>query len=172
MGLGCYYWIKLNTMKIALGIEGSANKLAVGVVTDDGTILSNLRDTFITPPGTGFKPNETAVHHRTLIIEMIQKAMKEAKVEPKDLDVICYTKGPGMGGPLNVCAITARVISQLWKKPLVGVNHCVAHIEMGRIVTSSSDPVVVNFTYLFLVICFWRKYTSNFIFFKYISYIW
>lgn len=159
-------------MKIALGIEGSANKLAVGVVMEDGTILSNLRDTYITPPGTGFKPNETAVHHRNLIIEMIKKALKEAKVTPKDIDVICYTKGPGMGGPLNVCAIAARVISQLWKKPLVGVNHCVAHIEMGRIVTSSSDPVVVIFISFTLVICIRRKYTSYFIFIKYIPYFW
>ena len=45
--------------KISLGLEGSANKLAIGVVKDDGTILSNLRDTYITPPGEGFKPNET-----------------------------------------------------------------------------------------------------------------
>lgn len=31
----------------------------------------------------------------------------------------------------------------MWKKPLVGVNHCVAHIEMGRVVTGASDPVVL-----------------------------
>jgi hypothetical protein len=36
---------------IALGIEGSANKLGVGIVREDGTILSNVRHTFITPPG-------------------------------------------------------------------------------------------------------------------------
>lgn len=130
-------------MKFALGLEGSANKLAIGVVSSDGDILSNLRDTFITPPGEGFKPSETAVHHRELIIGMIKKALEVAKKLPQDIDVICYTKGPGMGGPLNVVALVARVISQLWKKPLVGVNHCVAHIEMGRVVTKSSDPVVL-----------------------------
>jgi N6-L-threonylcarbamoyladenine synthase len=130
-------------MKIAIGLEGSANKLAVGIVTEDGTILANLRDTYITPPGSGFKPNETAVHHRTLIIEMIKSALKAAKLEAKQIDVVCYTKGPGMGGPLNICALVARVISQLWGKPLVGVNHCVAHIEMGRVVTKCKDPVVI-----------------------------
>jgi len=48
---------------IALGIEGSANKIGVGIVKADGSILANPRLTFITPPGTGFLPKETADHH-------------------------------------------------------------------------------------------------------------
>ena len=45
-----------------------------------------------------------------------------------------------MGGPLRSCAIAARTLSLLWKVPLVGVNHCVGHIEMGRVATRSSSP--------------------------------
>ena len=52
-------------------------------------------------------------------------------------------QGPGMGGPLVSCAIVARMLAQLWKVPIVGVNHCVGHIEMGRIVTGAEDPVVL-----------------------------
>ena len=53
-----------------------------------------------------------------------------------EVDVICYTKGPGMGGPLRSCAVCARTLGLLWGgKPIVGVNHCVAHIEMGRVAT-------------------------------------
>jgi tRNA A37 threonylcarbamoyltransferase TsaD len=44
---------------LAIGLEGSANKLGVGIVKDDGTILANVRHTYITPPGTGFLPKET-----------------------------------------------------------------------------------------------------------------
>ena len=51
--------------------------------------------------------------------------------------------GPGMGGPLTSCAVAARTLSLLWKKPLVGVNHCVGHIEMGRVVTGADDPIVL-----------------------------
>lgn len=36
----------------ALGIEGSANKIGIGIIKDD-EILVNLRKTYITPPGTG-----------------------------------------------------------------------------------------------------------------------
>ncbi len=48
-----------------------------------------------------------------------------------------------MGGPLVSCAIVARMLSQLWRVPLVGVNHCVGHIEMGRCVTGAHNPVVL-----------------------------
>ena len=52
-------------------------------------------------------------------------------------------QGPGMGGPLVSCAVVARMLSQMWRVPLVGVNHCVGHIEMGRTVTGAEDPVVL-----------------------------
>lgn len=54
----------------------------------------------------------------------------------------CYS-GPGMGGPLTSCAVAARTLSLLWKKPIVGVNHCVGHIEMGRVVTGARNPVIL-----------------------------
>ena len=74
---------------------------------------------------------------------MVRCALDEAKVELSDIDVICYTKGPGMGGPLRSCAVCARTLALMFKKPLVGVNHCVAHIEMGRVATKCNNPVVL-----------------------------
>lgn len=37
----------------------------------------------------------------------------EADLKPGDVDVICYTKGPGMGGPLRSCAVCARTLAQV-----------------------------------------------------------
>lgn len=130
-------------MKIALGIEGSANKIAVGVVCDDGRILSNVRKTYITPPGTGFLPRETAQHHNEHILGLVQKALDDAHITSDDISCICYTKGPGMGAPLSVGCVVARTLSLLWSRPLVGVNHCIGHIEMGLLVTKSANPVVL-----------------------------
>ncbi|KAL8108519.1 hypothetical protein AgCh_024829 [Apium graveolens] len=48
-----------------------------------------------------------------------------------------------MGAPLQVTAVIVRVLSQLWKKPIVTVNHSVAHIEMGKIFTGAKYPVVL-----------------------------
>ncbi|EGU82195.1 glycoprotein endopeptidase KAE1 [Fusarium oxysporum f. sp. conglutinans race 2 54008] len=131
---------------IALGCEGSANKLGIGVILHTPTetkVLSNLRDTFVSPPGTGFLPKDTAAHHRAHFVRLAREALAEAKITPKDVDCICYTKGPGMGAPLNSVAVAARALSLLWDRPLVGVNHCVGHIEMGRYITGADNPVVL-----------------------------
>jgi N6-L-threonylcarbamoyladenine synthase len=133
---------------IALGIEGSANKVGVGVVRYDAEtgrydILSNPRKTYITPAGQGFLPKETAWHHQAHIVSLVRAALNEAGIEDSAVDVICYTKGPGMGAPLRSCAICARTLALLWNKPIVGVNHCVAHIEMGRVATDCANPVVL-----------------------------
>lgn len=77
------------------------------------------------------------------IVPLIQQALDEAGVHPSDITAIAYTKGPGMGGPLASCAVAARVCARAWGVPLVPVNHCVAHIEMGRLVTGAVDPVVL-----------------------------
>jgi len=130
---------------IVLGIEGSTNKLGVGIVTDENidTILSNPRVTYVTEPGTGFLPRETARHHQSHVLAIVKKALEEAKISSKDIDAIAYTKGPGMGAPLQCGAIVARVLSQLWNKPIVPVNHCIGHIEMGRRLTGVEDPIVL-----------------------------
>ncbi|KAL8270767.1 hypothetical protein Esti_005322 [Eimeria stiedai] len=128
---------------VVLGIESSANKVGVGIVDGSGAILANPRATFITPPGTGFLPRETAAHHQENVTRLMREAMDEARVSDQTITCIAYTAGPGMGAPLFVGALAARTLALLWKKPLVAVNHCIAHIEMGRLVTGCLNPTVL-----------------------------
>ncbi|RSH87275.1 putative tRNA threonylcarbamoyladenosine biosynthesis protein kae1 [Saitozyma podzolica] len=162
---------RLTKPLLCLGIEGSANKLGCGIIShalpSSGpefesesessttgrakakaratkvTVLSNVRHTYITPPGEGFLPSDTARHHREWVVRVIQEAVRKAGVRMEDLDCIAFTKGPGMGTPLQVGALVARTLSQLHNIPLIGVNHCVGHIEMGRQITSSHNPIVL-----------------------------
>lgn len=48
-----------------------------------------------------------------------------------------------MGAPLQSVAIVARTLALMYKKPLVAVNHCLGHIEMGRTITGAHNPVVL-----------------------------
>ena len=84
---------------ICLAIEGSANKIGVGIVRYDGgggscgdggnfKILSNPRKTFLTKPGTGFLPRETAWHHQNHVAQLVQKALDEVDLTMND--VILY----------------------------------------------------------------------------------
>ena len=132
---------------IALGLEGSANKLGIGLIRHlpgaPAEVLANIRHTYISPPGEGFLPKDTAKHHRNWIVPLVKGALKESKTKISDIDCICFTKGPGMGAPLQSVAVAARCLSLLWNKPLVGVNHCIGHIEMGREITGADNPVVL-----------------------------
>lgn len=88
-------------------------------------------------------PKETAQHHRSVILQILDEALTESGLKPADIDVVCYTKGPGMAPPLLTVAIVARTIAQIWNKPLLGVNHCIGHIEMGRLITNANNPTVL-----------------------------
>jgi len=153
-------------MPISLGLEGSANKLGIGLILHPPAtsnnpsppvhILANLRHTYISPPSIGFLPKITALHHRSWVIRLVKRAMHQSHLSPTDICCICYTKGPGMGAPLQSVAVAARMLALLWgmhsvengkslvvEKPLVGVNHCVGHIEMGRTITGANNPTIL-----------------------------
>lgn len=88
-------------------------------------------------------PRETAQHHRQVILQILKEALEESGISPNEIDVVCFTKGPGMAPPLLTVAIVARTIAQIWNKPLLGVNHCIGHIEMGRLITKANNPIVL-----------------------------
>ena len=129
-------------MTIVIGFEGSANKIGIGVV-QDGEVLSNPRRTYMTPPGVGFLPKDTAKHHRAQVLVVLREALEEANISPEQIDAVAFTRGPGMGAPLASVALVARTVAQLWDKPLLGVNHCIGHIEMGRLITGAQNPTVL-----------------------------
>lgn len=89
-------WKKESGTKIALGLEGSANKLGVGIIAHPATgraiVLSNIRHTYITPPGHGFQPNHTAKHHKEHITRLIAQSLAETGLSSTDLDCICFVR--------------------------------------------------------------------------------
>ena len=85
------------TIRCAWSPKGSANKLGAGIIKHHSdrstTVLSNVRHTYITPPGEGFLPQDTAKHRREWIRSVIKDSLKQADVEVRDLGCICFTKG-------------------------------------------------------------------------------
>uniref|UniRef100_A0A3P9JPK5 N(6)-L-threonylcarbamoyladenine synthase n=1 Tax=Oryzias latipes TaxID=8090 RepID=A0A3P9JPK5_ORYLA len=105
--------------------------------------MSKYEATFAFVGSAGFMPSDTARHHRSVILTVLEEALEEAGLKPTDIDCVAYTKGPGMGAPLVTVAIVARTVAQLWGKPLLSVNHCIGHIEMGRLITKANNPTVL-----------------------------
>ncbi len=127
---------------ITLGIEGTAHTLGVGIVDSERKVLANVLDMY-RPPEGGLHPREAANHHADVVPGLIVKALEEAGVTMKDIDVVAFSKGPGLGPCLRVAATAARSLSVSLKKPIVGVNHCVAHVEIGRATTGCHDPALL-----------------------------
>ncbi|NPA47053.1 MAG: bifunctional N(6)-L-threonylcarbamoyladenine synthase/serine/threonine protein kinase [Thermococci archaeon] len=123
---------------IALGIEGTAHTLGVGIVTEEN-VLSNVFDTLTTERG-GIHPKEAAEHHARLLKPLLRKALQTAGITIDDVDVIAFSQGPGLGPALRVVATAARALSIRHGKPIVGVNHCIAHVEITKMF-GIRDPV-------------------------------
>ncbi len=124
-----------------LGFEGTAHTVGVSVVHEDGEVLSNL---FKTYKGTeGIHPRKAANHHASEVVPLIERSIEEADIEKEDIALIAFSQGPGLGPCLRTVATAARSLSLSLDVPLVGVNHCIAHLEIGRLRTDAENPVLL-----------------------------
>lgn len=126
---------------ITLGIEGTAHTLGVGIV-DSEKVLSNVLDMY-RPPEGGLHPREAANHHADVVARIITDSVKEAGISLNDVDLVSFSMGPGLGPCLRVAATAARSLSCRLGVPIVGVNHCIAHIEIGNTTTGCTDPALL-----------------------------
>ncbi|MFX0107306.1 MAG: bifunctional N(6)-L-threonylcarbamoyladenine synthase/serine/threonine protein kinase [Candidatus Hodarchaeota archaeon] len=125
-----------------LGIEGTAHSFGAGIVSSDGTVLSNQWH-MLSPTEGGIHPREASRHHSTMGPEIISQAITEAGISTADINIIAFSRGPGLGPCLRTTATMARAIAMQLSIPLIGVNHCVAHIEIGCLESQFQDPVTV-----------------------------
>jgi N6-L-threonylcarbamoyladenine synthase len=127
---------------ICLGIEGTAHTISVGIVDHDCNVLANLGKMIDGSKG-GIHPREAANHHAENIVPLMHDAMAKARVSYDDIDLVAFSQGPGLGPCLRTAATAARALSLSLDVDLIGVNHCVAHLEIGRKVTGCRDPTLL-----------------------------
>ncbi len=123
-----------------LGIECTAHTFGAGVV-NMSKILSNIRDMYITEKG-GIIPTESARHHREVADRVYREALERAGIEEKEIKAIAVSNAPGLAPCLHAGMDFARNLAKKLGVKLVGVNHCIAHLEIGRSV-GAKDPVLL-----------------------------
>lgn len=128
--------------KYCLGIESTAHTWGVGIVDFEGEIHTLINDTFVPEKG-GLHPAMVREHHLNCFADIINKALLEANLSIKDIDLIAFSQSPGLGPVLKIGALVARMLSQILNIPLVGVNHCIAHVEIGRLMCNIQDPLTL-----------------------------
>jgi len=127
-------------MAIVVGIESTAHTFGVGIVKN-GKVIANERDMYTTKSG-GIIPVDSAEHHREVSKLIYKKAIKSAKINEKEIDTIAYSRGPGLSPCLLAGRDFAVNLAKRLNLSLVPVNHCVAHLEIGRI-TGANNPVLL-----------------------------
>ena len=128
--------------ELVLGIESTAHTFSVGIVDFDGKVHSLVNDIYIPEKG-GLHPILVREHHLNNFMNTIIKALTEARISIKDINLIAFSQSPGLGPVLKIGALVTRMLSQILKIPIVGVNHCIAHIEIGRLMCNIKDPLTL-----------------------------
>jgi N6-L-threonylcarbamoyladenine synthase len=127
-------------MKLSLGIESTAHSFGVGIVSFDGIVLANEKVVFTTEKG-GMIPSLVAEHHIKVKEFVLENALKKANKKIGDISLISFSQGPGLAPCLLVGLKFAKELSKKYNIPLIGVNHCIAHLTIGDLVCKTKDPV-------------------------------
>ncbi len=115
---------------ISLGIETSCDDTSVGIVKEGTKVLACVTQSsekFHKKFG-GIVPEIAHRKHLEFIDKVLIKALEEAKLSLKQIDLICVTSEPGLVGSLLIGINFAKALSFSLKKPLILVNHLHAHL--------------------------------------------
>ncbi|MDD5171635.1 MAG: tRNA (adenosine(37)-N6)-threonylcarbamoyltransferase complex transferase subunit TsaD [Candidatus ainarchaeum sp.] len=127
-------------MKV-LGIESTAHTLSIGI-TDGGKVLSNIIDRY-SGGAEGLIPRKMADHHASTFSSVLSRSLASAKTKFNDIDLIAFSQGPGIGSPLSVGIAGAKYLALKYNKPLIGVNHCYAHVKISEHMCRMEKPLVL-----------------------------
>ncbi len=129
---------------VVLGIESTAHTFGVGIVEgskDDFRILSDSRSKYVPPKNKGIEPFEAAESHSKHAIDTLNRALGEAGLNLRDIDILSFSRGPGLGPCLRIGATLARFLALKYNKPLYPVHHGVGHLELVSSYYKLSNPL-------------------------------
>ena len=127
---------------LCLGIESTAHTFGCGIIDDKGKIYANVIDAYKTETG-GIHPSEAKKHHEDVKNKVVEDALNAANLKLEDIDLISFSQGPGIAPCLIVGMKKAKELAAKLNVPFVGVNHCIAHLEIGKLMTEAKDPVLL-----------------------------
>ncbi|MFH1828516.1 MAG: KEOPS complex N(6)-L-threonylcarbamoyladenine synthase Kae1 [Nanoarchaeota archaeon] len=125
---------------IILGIESTAHTFGIGIITSEGEILANAKNSY-TSKDIGMIPNEIVNHHKEVAESVLKQAFETSKLSWKEIDLIAYSAGPGIDPVLWEGYHKAKKWAEEHHKKFVGINHCAAHLSIGKIYNNLKDPI-------------------------------
>ncbi|MFJ5161132.1 tRNA (adenosine(37)-N6)-threonylcarbamoyltransferase complex transferase subunit TsaD [Pantoea sp. NPDC088449] len=113
-----------------LGIETSCDETGIAIYDDASGLLANqlYSQVKLHADYGGVVPELASRDHVRKTVPLIQAALKEAGLEPQQIDGVAYTAGPGLVGALLVGATIGRALAFAWNVPAVPVHHMEGHL--------------------------------------------
>jgi len=126
---------------LCLGIESTAHTLGIGIFSRDKA-LSNAKRVY-KPMNEGIIPRKAADYHSAEFAPLLSESLSQAGVKLSDIDLFAFSQGPGIGQCLRTSCAAAKYLALKYEKPIIGVNHCAAHVEISKLCAGFSDPLVL-----------------------------
>ena len=126
-----------------LGIESTAHTIGVGIARNRPPFILANKLRRYSPAVGGIHPREASRFIAENAPQVVKEALEQASLTMEDIDAIAVALGPGLGPCLRVGATVARALSSYYGKPIVPVNHAIAHIEIGNLLSGFEDPLVI-----------------------------
>ncbi|PIN88788.1 UGMP family protein [Candidatus Pacearchaeota archaeon CG10_big_fil_rev_8_21_14_0_10_35_13] len=134
--------------KYVLGVETTAHTFGIGIVelsgvlnNSESSIIVNIKESFTTDSG-GLIPIVVAKHHKAVSQKVYDNALNDAKISEGEIVAVAVSNAPGLSPCLLEGLRFSKSLANRLKIPLIPVNHCIAHLEIGRI-TGAKDPVLL-----------------------------
>ncbi len=128
---------------LALGIESTAHTFGASLASSGGGILTDSKRVYVPKLGEGIHPREAAQHHSSVAGKVVEEALTFEGKRITKIDLIGYSRGPGLGPCLRTGATVARAIAKYLSLPLVPVHHAIGHIEIAAKSSGVRDPLVI-----------------------------
>ncbi len=126
---------------IILSVEGTAHTFGIAILKDN-KILADVRDSYSSK--TGIIPVKAAEHHKNVANKLLNKALKKANLRLDEIDLIAYSRSPGLAPCLLIVKEFVERLVKKTDKPFLGVNHCVAHLASGKLFCNVKNPIFLN----------------------------
>ena len=127
---------------LTLGIETSCDDTGVAILKNEREVLCEFLSSQIKDHAKfgGVIPEFAARKHLENLLPLVNAALNETKINPRELNLIAVTRGPGLMGSLIVGVQTAKALSQVWDVPLIGVNHLEGHLFAPLVEAEDLEP--------------------------------
>ena len=128
---------------VVLGIESSCDETGVALVRSDGADVPRLlahalySQVEMHQAFGGVVPELASRDHIRRVLPLTRTVLQQADCELASVDVVAYTRGPGLAGALLVGAGVACAMAAALGKPVLGVHHLEGHLLSPFL---SADP--------------------------------